>query len=157
MTLWSVEAFFVIPLGAICLLLLLSDFRPLQKISMGICSIQVALGSISVSVSSIFALFSTVVFAYQSLTTLNNTKPTITPQQTIEMADRIRMKEWRNDRNWWISLFACTLWLICWRVQIWTKRYCLIADAAEQATVDLRPPSPPSPSSPKDKLSKKKD
>jgi hypothetical protein len=39
----------------------------------------------------------------------------------VEMVDRIRMKEWRNDRNWWISLFACTLWLICWRLQSWVK------------------------------------
>jgi len=125
MTLWSIEAFFVIPLGALCLVLLLSDVRSLQKLAMSICSIQISLGSFQVTLSFVFAIFATTVFAFQSFATLGIDRPTLAPNQTVEMADRLRMKEWRNDRNWWISLFACTLWLLCWRIQIWTKRYCL--------------------------------
>ena len=133
MTLWSIEAFFVIPLGALCLLLLLSDIRGLQKIALSLCSVQLSLGFLQVSLSSVFALFSTLVFAFQSFSTLGADKPTILPTHTVEMVDRLRMKEWRNDRNWWIALFACTLWLICWRVQIWTKRYCIVESSPARA------------------------
>jgi hypothetical protein len=61
---------------------------------------------------------------------------------TVEMVDRLRMKEWRNDRNWWIALFGCTIWFIVWRLQIWTLRYCLAAPAVE-ATTPKQPASNP--------------
>ena len=125
MTIWSVEAFFVIPLGALCLTLLLSDIQALQKISMSICSVRISLGSFQVTLSFLFALFATTVFLFQSFSTLRAERMSFSPNQTVEAADRLRMKEWRNDRNWWISLFACTVWLLCWRIQVWTKRYCL--------------------------------
>jgi hypothetical protein len=54
---------------------------------------------------------------------------------TVEMVDRLRMKEWRNDRNWWIALFGCTIWFIVWRLQIWTRRYCLTTEAAKSSYV----------------------
>jgi hypothetical protein len=147
MTLWSVEAFFVIPLGALCLVLLLSDIKRFQKISLAICSIPISLGSIQITLSFVFAIFATCVFVFQTVATLGSEKASLPPTSTVEMADRLRMKEWRNDRNWWISLFACTIWLLCWRIQIWTKRYCLVA------------PAEPShrPASPKTKPLKKND
>jgi len=137
MTIWSVEAFFVIPLGALCLVLLLSDIRSLQKISMSICSIQISLGAtFQVTLSFLFALFATSVFVFQSFATLRTDRMSVLPSnQTIEMADRLRMKEWRNDRNWWISLFACTLWLLCWRIQVWTKKYCLVDSTTQPQPV----------------------
>ena len=118
-------------MGAACLVLLLSDYRRLQKIALSVCSVQVALGSARLSLSSIFALFATLIFIFQSLTTFVTVKAVATTAHsthtTVEMVDRLRMKEWRNDRNWWIALFACTVWLIVWRLQIWTRRYCLPA------------------------------
>jgi len=124
MSLWSVEALFIIPTGAVCLALLLTDIRQFQKFALAVCSIRIAFGKVQVSVSSIFALFTLMVFCVQSYTTFSNPRFVPSPNQTVEMVDRMRMKEWRNDRNWWISLFACTLWLICWRVQTWVLRYC---------------------------------
>jgi hypothetical protein len=121
MSLWSIEAFVLIPAGAICLSLLLSNVEFLQKISLTCCSVPIAFGRISVSISSLVAITTTCIFLVQSYTTLAVSRHVPSPNQTVEMVDRIRMKEWRNDRNWWISLFACTLWLICWRLQSWVK------------------------------------
>lgn len=135
MSLWSVEAYLVIPVGMVSLVLLLSDVRQLQLFAISICSVSVALGRVRLSVSSIFALLATLICIIESVYTIPaltggrfGTKPIInaTTTTTVEMADRLRMKEWRNDRNWWISLYACTIWLIVWRLQIWTNRYCLV-------------------------------
>jgi hypothetical protein len=127
-TLWSVEAFVVIPLGAVCLLLLLSDLHYLQRLALFICSLQMAFGAINMTLSSILAFLSTGIFLYQNTVIMLQTPHA--SNITIEMEDRLRMKEWRNDRNWWIALFACTLWFIVWRLQVWTKRYCLVPPAA---------------------------
>ena len=124
-TLWSVHAFGVIPIGSICLVLLLSDIRSLQKIAMSLCSVRIAFGALRMTLSSIFALFAVAVFVVQCIAVFSPTNNGQLPNMTVEMADRIRMKEWRNDRNWWISLFAFTVWVIVWRLQIWTQRYCL--------------------------------
>lgn len=125
-TVWSIIAYGVIPLGAVCLLLLLSDVRSFQKIAMGLCSITIALGSLKMTLSLIFALFATIVFIFQTFTVFHSIAvPSSPAAMTVEMADRLRMREWRNDRNWWIALLACACWLVVWRLQIWTKRYCL--------------------------------
>lgn len=149
-TLWSVHAFGVIPIGSVCLLLLLSDIRAMQKMAMSVCSVHIAFGAIQMSLSSIFAFFAFAVFAFQSFAVFAPShNPPITTAMTVEMADRIRMKEWRNDRNWWIALFACTVWLIVWRLQIWTKRYCMVA--LPKAVPVQKPIAPTKP------LEKKKD
>lgn len=31
------------------------------------------------------------------------------------------MKAWRAERNWWISLFSLTLWLMVWRSATWVQ------------------------------------
>jgi hypothetical protein len=104
---------------------------------MSCCSIEISFGRLAVSISSLIAIFTTAVFLFQSVTTLPISRHVPLPSQTVEMLDRIRMKEWRNDRNWWISLFACTLWLICWRIQVWVQKYCLpSAPAARVITKD---------------------
>jgi hypothetical protein len=144
-TLWSVHAFAVIPIGSICLLLLLSDVRALQRVAMSACSVHVAFGSIRMSLSSIFAFFAFSVFAFQSFTVLIPSQhPQLSTAMTVEMMDRIRMREWRGDRNWWIALFACTIWFMVWRLQIWTKRYCLdVPKAVPLATEEPKAPRKP--------------
>ena len=139
MSLWSIEAFFIIPAGAICLALLLSDIPSLQRLSMSCCSIKISFGRLAVSISSLIAIFTTAVFLFQSVTTLPISRHVPLPSQTVEMLDRIRMKEWRNDRNWWISLFACTLWLICWRIQVWVQKYCLTPAPAARVIAKDQP------------------
>jgi hypothetical protein len=91
---------------------------------MSLCSINIALGALKMTLSLIFALFATIVFGFQTFTVFHSVAVP-SPAMTVEMADRLRMREWRNDRNWWIALLACACWLIVWRLQIWTKRYCL--------------------------------
>jgi hypothetical protein len=129
-TLWSIEALFVIPVGATCLLLLLSDIKRLQSLALSLCSIRITLGSVSLSLSSIFAISTSLIFLAQSYATLPSLGKAIVPSvaPTVDMADRLKMKEWRNDRNWWIALFACSVWLVVWRLQIWTRRYCIRSD-----------------------------
>lgn len=122
-TIWSIEAFVVIPLGALCLLLLLSDLKYMQRLALLICSLQISFGAINMTLSSILAFLSTAIFLYQNAVIMLQA-PHPTGNITVEMDDRLRMKEWRNDRNWWIALFACTLWFMVWRLQVWTRRYC---------------------------------
>jgi hypothetical protein len=102
---------------------------------------------VQITLSFVFAIFATLVFVFQTFATVGTEKAILPPTSTVEMADRLRMKEWRNDRNWWISLFACTIWLLCWRIQVWTKRYCLVDDS----------PTSSRRVSPKPKLAKKSD
>ena len=137
-TLWSVHAFGVIPIGSICLVLLLSDLRSLQKIAMSVCSIHISFGVIRMTLSSIFAFFAASVFMFQSLAVLSSHSQQVTTAMTVDMADRIRMKEWRNDRNWWIALFAFTVWVIVWRLQIWTRRYCFPSPPPSPKPVDSK-------------------
>jgi hypothetical protein len=144
-TMWSVTALGVIPIGAVCLLLLLSDIRSFQKIAISVTSVQIALGALKMTLSLIFALFATVLFGFQSYTVFHHQSTSqhhaTSPGMTVEMLDRLRMKEWRNDRNWWISLCACFIWLLVWRIQVWTKRYCLVAHLATPTQATNRVPS----------------
>lgn len=139
MSLWSIEAFLVIPVGIVSIILLLSDIRGFQRIAMSLCSIKLTLGRLTVSASFVFAFISTIICIIESVYTIpaltggrySGRSVLNTTTTTLEMADRIRMKEWRNDRNWWISLYACTIWLIVWRLQVWTNRYCFTQSAGQ--------------------------
>lgn len=122
MSIWLIEAIVVIPFGIVCILLLLSEIATLRRLALNVCSVTVSVGRFTaLSLSFLFAAFSCSVFGFQSYA-LYSLPSQPSPVGSADLLDRIRMKEWRAERNWWISLFACTLWLLVWRIQIWAKR-----------------------------------
>jgi hypothetical protein len=90
---------------------------------MSLCSAKIGFGSsLKVSVSFVFLLLSIMVLLSQAMVSFNHEKE-ISSAATVEMLDRMKMIQWRNDRNWWIALFGFTVWAVVWRVQGWTQRY----------------------------------
>ncbi|CEM27567.1 unnamed protein product [Vitrella brassicaformis CCMP3155] len=70
----------------------------------------------------------------------------------VEFDDRYRGKEWRIERNWWICLFACTLWMIIWRIASTFSYFWHEIEKLEEGGHEEKPPPPqsalPKPSAP---------
>ncbi|EER18068.1 conserved hypothetical protein [Perkinsus marinus ATCC 50983] len=124
MSAWSFEAYIGIPLAAVVLLLLLSDISFLQKFACKLSNLSFTVGDYGISLSLGMVTIASALFVSQWMTLrgLDAMKETqLSDLTTVELQDRFLMKAWRAERNWWISLFSLTLWLMVWRSATWVQ------------------------------------
>jgi hypothetical protein len=114
MTFWAAQAYLLIPLGALLLLLLLSNRTMLKGIAKSVLDYQISFGRVSTTLGVLLAALTFIVFSTQSFTLISMNKTHT--NQTTASQDRALMRSWRVERNWWIALFSSTLWLFTWRI-----------------------------------------
>lgn len=77
-----------------------------------ICGASMHFGSISVRLDKISTFLAIVTFAVEMFK-LRGEEP---EASTVEMQDRQMMSRWRHERNYWISLYMMSLWIVAGRV-----------------------------------------
>ncbi|CEM03487.1 unnamed protein product [Vitrella brassicaformis CCMP3155] len=114
---WSFIAWICAPIAATLCILLLSGVVMLERLGHALCAAHISIGLARIRVVTFITLVTLVLFAYESvdLQKMRSTQAAASPYQ-VQMEDRWKMNLWRHQRNWWISLFNITLWIVCWRV-----------------------------------------
>jgi hypothetical protein len=109
---WAIVAYVLAPVGLLTCILLLSGSSRLERWGAGICSWCVKLGSVEVRLDRICTLVAIITFSVEALKLTNSE----TEAATVELRDRQMMARWRHERNYWISLYMLTLWIVAGRV-----------------------------------------
>ena len=109
---WTVLAYGLTPLGILACILLLSGNSWLESFGNFICGASIKFGSISLRLDRICTLLAILTFSVEAFK-LNGEE--LEPA-TVEMQDRQMMSRWRHERNYWISLYMMSLWIVAGRV-----------------------------------------
>jgi len=117
-----VEAFFIPALALIPLTLYLSGVRALQRFGMRISQVSLDVSNFSLKISHFFTLASLL----RVLIAVLNWQRAGTPFQEmkdnvldtdVKVQDRVKGKEWREERNFYICLFGLFLWIVTVRAE----------------------------------------
>lgn len=114
------EAFVLIPLGVVLLLLLLSGVKWLQKLAVQFGHMSVSFGGVRLTVNHFGFFWSLLRFLWElvCLADFQEIRAALAPgSHPLDAAsdDRLKMKQWRTERNWWICLLGVVVWLSVWR------------------------------------------
>ena len=109
---WTILAQGLAPLGFLTCACLLSGFNFFENLGMAICGACIKIGIFDLRLDRICALLSVIAFSVEAFK-LNGETADAT---TVEMQDRQVMTRWRHERNYWISLYMLTLWVVAGRV-----------------------------------------
>ena len=112
--LWVAVAYFFIPLGLLSCLLLLSGVSRLESWGSALSMSGVTFGRVRLQLDKFCVLVASVLFAIESMKAGKIEDSEIYAGPLME--DRGRMRRWRHERNYWISLYMLTLWSVAWRV-----------------------------------------
>eukprot|EP00386_Alphamonas_edax_P007815 GDKI01025909.1.p1 GENE.GDKI01025909.1~~GDKI01025909.1.p1 ORF type:complete len:187 (-),score=58.43 GDKI01025909.1:406-966(-) len=111
------EAFFLIPLGVVLLVMLMSGIKWVQKLAVQAGHMSMMVGHVKLTLNH-FGFFWTLVRFLWQLVCLADLMEWRAHEAVVKDAaseDRIKMKQWRTERNWWICLFGVVVWLSVWR------------------------------------------
>ena len=116
MSFWTVQALGLIPLGFFILFLLLTNFGFATRSCRSFLTFKISFGRISLNLGSLLAGVTVIAFIGQSITVYKIKTSALKISHSVEASDRNQMKEWRNERNWWMCLLSATIWCFNWRV-----------------------------------------
>lgn len=125
-TIWSVTCTVFMPIGCLVLGMLLSGYETLERAALRACNYRIAFGS---HIKFTMPIFLTVIMAlafggeWLALSRLHEQKLLGEAMQPLEFSDKYRAQLWRHQRNWWVALFSCFIWLIVWRVGALTQYF----------------------------------
>ncbi len=112
---WTILAWVLAPIGLIACYLLLSGNDKLEIWGSSICGACVTVGSFSFRLDRVCALLAIVTFSAEFFK-LSNNSGTTGGSLSVEMQDRQMMLKLRHERNFWISLYMLSLWMVAARV-----------------------------------------
>ena len=111
--LWAVLAWVLAPIGLLSCFFLLSGSDRLESWGSSVCGCCLTLGSFSFRLDRVCALLAIITFTAEA------SKLAAGPWAeagSVEMQDRQMMLKLRHERNFWISLYMLSLWLVAGRV-----------------------------------------
>jgi len=110
--LWTIIAWILAPIGLLACFLLLTGNETLERWGAGICGASLAVGPVALRLDRMCALVAVVTFSAEVMK-LNGGGPEAV---SVEMQDRQMMHKLRHERNYWISLYVLSLWVVASRV-----------------------------------------
>uniref|UniRef100_A0A0G4FAI9 BAP29/BAP31 transmembrane domain-containing protein n=1 Tax=Chromera velia CCMP2878 TaxID=1169474 RepID=A0A0G4FAI9_9ALVE len=116
------EAFVLIPLGVVMILMLLSGIRFVQGLAVKLGHLRVAMNGVGITLNIMCFAWAGIRFAFEAhqLARYSSWRTAVMPamfQHVMPPAldEKFKMKLWRLERNYWICLFTLVIWLTVMR------------------------------------------
>ncbi|KAF4754947.1 hypothetical protein FOZ62_023466 [Perkinsus olseni] len=119
---WNTFAYIFMPSGAILCMLLLSGLPFFERLAEGVSRITVKIGSIEFGCLNLFAGISAF-FLFSEIMKLQDAASRQEDFPSVELSDKFKLQRWRHERNYWISLFVLTLWVVAARLTTLIRRH----------------------------------
>eukprot|EP01066_Platyproteum_vivax_P007701 Platyproteum_vivax@DN3075_c0_g1_i1.p1 len=142
MTIWKMMALGLIPLAILELMLALSGIKRIQRAIFKITSIPVQIGVVNMSWNLLVVLIAGGLFGSETYK-LRSSPISMKDVAKYPTGDRMLMKHWRSERNWWICLFTLVLWILVWRVGVICTYFINRIDSLEISRNIPKPSAPP--------------
>jgi len=110
---WTVLAWVLAPIGLLACFFLLSGSDRLERWGSAVCGACITFGSLSFRLDRVCVLLAIFTFIAESVKLSGGNGADAV---TVEMRDRQMMTRLRHERNFWISLYMLSLWLVAGRV-----------------------------------------
>ncbi|KAF4663197.1 hypothetical protein FOL47_005868 [Perkinsus chesapeaki] len=128
---WNVFAYIFMPSGALMCMLLLSGLPFFERLAEGVSRITIKIGRIEFGCLNMFAGIAAF-FLFSEIIKLQDSASRQEDFPSVELSDKFKLQKnvdrWRHERNYWISLFVLTLWVVAARLTTLIRRHRLNKD-----------------------------
>lgn len=113
---WSFMTYFVLQLGAVVMMLILSGFAVVERLGYRICKIrcQFGNGKMAIRLALPFVMMAFGLFALLmenlALRNIKNSRNNMELSHNLAGIHELRARVVRHQRNWWLSLASTATW-----------------------------------------------